>query len=74
MPTTNITVHLTEAEKQLLADHAKTLEMSISEFMRRAALAHVEDELDRATWEDAKHVFDADPQTLTADEVASKHL
>ncbi len=48
--------------------------MSISEFVRTAALSRIEDELDLVVWEDAKRELDADPTTLTADEVAAKYL
>lgn len=74
MATTTLTLRLAESEKQALADFARTFGMSVSEFVRTTALARIEDELDLAVWEDAKHEFDADPQTLTANEVAAKYL
>lgn len=74
MATTTVTLRLTESEKQLLADYAKTFGVSISEFVRTAALSRIEDELDLAIWEDAKREFDEDPQALTADEIAAKYL
>ena len=74
MATTTITLRLAESEKQVLADYAKTFGMSISEFVRTAALSRIEDELDLVAWEDAKREFDADPRTLSADEVAAKYL
>lgn len=74
MATTTVTLRLAESEKQVLADYAKTFGMSISEFVRTAALSRVEDELDLVTWEDAKREFDGDSETLSADEIAAKYL
>lgn len=74
MATTTVTLRLTESEKRLLADHAKMRGVSMSEFVRTAALSYVEDELDAVTWEDAKREFDDNPQTLTAAEITAKYL
>lgn len=74
MATTTITLRLAEAEKQVLSDYAKTFGMSISEFVRTAALARIEDELDLVAWESAEREFDAAPKTFTADEIAAKYL
>lgn len=74
MATTTLTLRLKESEKRVLADYAKTFGMSISEFVRTAALERIEDELDLATWENAKREFDTEPSTLTADEIAAKYL
>ena len=74
MATTTITLRLAESEKQAIADYARTFGVSISEFVRTAALSRIEDELDLAAWEEAKREFDQDPQTLTASEVAAKYL
>lgn len=74
MATTTITLRLAEAEKQALSDYAKTFGVSVSEFVRSAALSRLEDELDLAVWDDAKREFNEDPQTLTADEITAKYL
>jgi uncharacterized protein (DUF1778 family) len=74
MATTTVTLRLAESEKQVLAAYAKTLGMSISEFVRTAALSRIEDELDLVAWEEAKREHDGDPQVLTADEIAAKYL
>lgn len=74
MATTTLTLRLAESEKRVLADYAKTFGMSVSEFVRTTALARIEDELDLVVWEDAKREFDADPTTLSADEISSKYL
>lgn len=74
MSTTTLTLRLAEAEKQLLADYAKTFGMSISEFVRTTALERIEDELDLVAWKEAKREHDADPKVFTADEIAAKYL
>lgn len=74
MSTTTITLRLSEPEKQLLSDYARTFGVSISEFVRNAALSRIEDELDLVAWEDAKREFEHDPRTLTPDQIAAKYL
>lgn len=74
MATTTVTLRLAESEKQVLADYAKTFGMSISEFVRTAALSRIEDELDLVAWEEAKREFEKNPQTLSPDEIAAKYL
>lgn len=72
--TTTITLRLAESEKQALMDYAKTFGVSVSEFVRTAALSRIEDELDLVAWDAAKREFDADPRVLSADEMAAKYL
>ncbi|MGO3146077.1 MAG: type II toxin-antitoxin system RelB family antitoxin [Leucobacter sp.] len=74
MTTSTLTLRLAEKEKKLLADYAKTFGMSVSEFVRTSALEKVEDELDLRAWDEAKSQFDANPQSLTAEEIAAKYL
>lgn len=74
MATSTLTLRLDESEKRLLADYAKTFGMSLSEFVRTAALEKIEDELDLRVWDEAKSEFDANPQALTAQEIAAKYL
>ncbi len=74
MATTTMTIRLDKTEKALIADYAEAFGTSVSEFMRRAALEHIEDELDLKAWEDAKSEYDADPTTYSAAEIAQKYL
>lgn len=74
MSSTTMTIRLDAAEKQSIADFAKTFGMSVSEFMRRCALDRIEDELDLQTWREAKAEFDRDPVTISADDIAKKYL
>ena len=43
-------------------------------FWSKAALERIEDELDLKAWREAKAEFDANPETLTATEIAEKYL
>lgn len=74
MATSTLTLRLAESEKKLLADYAKAFGMSLSEFVRTSALEKIEDELDLRAWNEAKNEFDANPEALTADEIAAKYL
>lgn len=69
-----LTLRLAAEEKRLLADYARTFGMSVSEFVRTAALERIEEELDLVAWDEAKREHDADPQTLSAREIADKYL
>ncbi|WP_251212564.1 type II toxin-antitoxin system RelB family antitoxin [Adlercreutzia murintestinalis] len=74
MASTTMTIRLDAAEKQLVSDYAQTFGMSISEFIRDSVLEKIEDELDLRTWYEAKAEFDADPVSLSAEDVAKKYL
>ncbi|GAA1316521.1 DUF6290 family protein [Leucobacter albus] len=74
MTATTITLRLAKAEKQALVDYAKTFGMTVSEFVRTAALSLIEDELVLRVWEGVKREFDDTPQTLPASGAAAKHL
>ena len=74
MPSTTITIRLDEADKSLITDYAGAFGKTVSDFMREAALDHIEDELDLKAWEEAKREFDEDPVTFSAKEIAAKYL
>lgn len=74
MSSATMTIRMDSVEKNAIADYAKTFGMSVSEFMRRCALERIEDELDLQAWKEAKAEFDADPVTISADEIAKKYL
>lgn len=74
MSSATMTVRMDTAEKSLIASYAKVFGTSASEFMRRCALDRIEDELDLKAWEVAKAEFDADPETISAAEIAKKYL
>ena len=74
MTSTTMTIRMNDNEKNLITDYAKTFGTSASEFMRRCALERIEDELDLKAWKEAKAEFEADPITISADEIAKKYL
>lgn len=71
---TTLTVRMGVEERSLIGDYAKTFGMTASEFVRRAVLDRIEDELDLRDWYAAKAEFDADPEMISADEIARKFL
>lgn len=74
MSSATITIRMDSAEKSLISDYAKTFGTSVSDFMRRCVLEHIEDELDLEAWKQAKVEFDADPVTISATDIARKYL
>lgn len=74
MPPATMTVRLDSAEKSLISDYAAAFGTSVSEFVRTTVLERIEDELDLKAWEWAKAEFDADPQTISAAQIAEKYL
>ncbi len=74
MASATVTIRLGSEEKALISDYAAVFGTSISEFMRKAALERIEDELDLKDWEQAKAEFDSDPETISAAEIARKYL
>lgn len=74
MASTTITIRLDGEEKALISDYAAAFGISVSEFIRRVALEHLEDELDLQAWEKAKAEFEADPKTISSAEIAKKYL
>ena len=74
MASSTMTIRLDSKEKALISDYAAAFGTSVSEFMRKAALERIEDELDLKAWEEAKAEFEADPETISAAEIAKKYL
>lgn len=74
MASTTITIRLEGEEKALISDYAAAFGISVSEFIRRVVLEHLEDELDLQAWEKAKAEFEADPETIPSAEIANKYL
>lgn len=74
MASATMTIRLDSSEKALISDYATAFGTSVSEFMRKAALERIEDDLDLKAWEEAKAEFDADPVVISAAEIAGKYL
>lgn len=74
MSSTTMTIRLESEEKSLIADYAAAFGISVSEFMRKSAIERIEDELDLKAWEVAKAESDAEPEVISAAEIAKKYL
>lgn len=64
-----ISLRLNDEETQLIKTYARLNGLSVSEFMRQAALEHIEDEYDLSLYNEAIKAYNAHPETLSLDEV-----
>ena len=64
-----MTLRITDEDSRLIKDFAKLHGISASEFMRRAALEKIEDELDVRAAEKAYAEYLADPVTYSNEEM-----
>ena len=69
MQEATMSVRMSAAEKGLIADWAAANGTTASQFVRRAALDAIDDELDVKAYLAAEEEFEADPVTYTHDEV-----
>ncbi|MCI9129428.1 MAG: CopG family transcriptional regulator [Eggerthellaceae bacterium] len=74
MASSTMTIRLEASEKELISDYAAAFGMTLSEFVRQSILEKIEDELDLRDWYAAKAEFDADPEIISSEEIARKHL
>ena len=64
-----MTLRMNEEDSRLIKDYAKLHGITVSDFMRRAALEKIEDELDIRAAEKAYAEYLADPVTYSLDEI-----
>ena len=64
-----MTVRMGEEETRLIKDYARLHGITVSDFMRRAALEKIEDELDIRAAEKAYAEYLADPVTISLEEL-----
>ena len=64
-----ITVRMGDEETRLIKDYARLHGITVSDFMRRAALEKIEDELDIRAAEKAYAEYLADPVTISHEEL-----
>ena len=64
-----MTVRMGDEETRLIKDYARLHGITVSDFMRRAALEKIEDELDIRAAEKAYAEYLADPVTISLDEL-----
>jgi uncharacterized protein (DUF1778 family) len=64
-----MTLRINEEDAQLIRDYARLHGITVSEFLRRAALEKIEDELDIRVAEKAYADYLADPVTYSHEEM-----
>ncbi|MBO4298063.1 MAG: CopG family transcriptional regulator [Clostridia bacterium] len=64
-----MSIRMSEEDQKLIRDFAKLYNMTASEFIRRAVMEKIEDEVDISIAEQAYAEYKADPVTYTHDEV-----
>ena len=64
-----LTLRINEEDSQLIRDYARLHGITVSEFLRRAALEKIEDELDIRAAEKAYADYLADPVTYSHEEM-----
>ena len=64
-----MTLRISEEDSRLIQDYARLHGISVSEFLRRAALEKIEDELDIRAAEKAYAAYLADPVTTSHEEI-----
>jgi uncharacterized protein (DUF1778 family) len=64
-----MTLRINEEDSQLIRDYARLHGITVSEFLRRAALEKIEDELDIRAAEKAYADYLADPVTYSHEEM-----
>ena len=64
-----MTLRINEEDAQLIRDYARLHGITVSEFLRRAALEKIEDELDIRAAEKAYADYLADPVTYSHEEM-----
>ena len=64
-----MTVRMGDEETRLIKDYARLHGITVSDFMRRAALEKIEDELDIRAAEKAYAEYLADPVTISHEEL-----
>ncbi len=64
-----MSVRMSEADQKLIRDYAKLYNMTASEFIRRAVMEKIEDEVDIRVAEKAYEEYRANPATYTLDEI-----
>ncbi len=64
-----ISLRMNDDDTKLIKAYAKLNGISISEFMRKAALEYIEDEYDLNIYNEAIKSFRANPETYSLDEV-----
>lgn len=68
----SISIRLTEQENEMIKTFAKINNMSVSEFIRKAVMERIEDEIDLQDYQKAMADFKKNPVTYSMEEVAKE--
>jgi uncharacterized protein (DUF1778 family) len=69
MPSTTLTIRLSQEEKEFIRSYAELNRKSVAAVMLESVMDRIEDELDLKLYEKAKAEFEDNPVTYTLDEV-----
>lgn len=64
-----ISIRLSNEDTQLVKSYANLHGISVSEFVRRSILEHIEDELDLKAYNEAMEEYKKNPKTYSLEEV-----
>lgn len=64
-----ISIRLSNEDTQLVKSYANLHGISVSEFVRRSILEHIEDELDLKAYDEAMEEYKKNPKTYSLEEV-----
>lgn len=68
----SISIRLNEQENELIKNIAKINNLSVSEFIRKAVMERIEDEIDLQDYKKAMDNFKKNPVTYSMDDVAKE--
>lgn len=68
----SISIRLNEQENEMIKTFAKINNMSVSEFIRKAVMVRIEDEIDLQDYQKAMADFKKNPVTYSMEEVAKE--
>ncbi len=68
----SISIRLNEQENEMIKTFAKINNMSVSEFIRKAVMERIEDEIDLQDYQKAMADFKKNPVTYSMEEVAKE--
>lgn len=68
----SISIRLNEQENEMIKTFAKINNMSVSEFIRKAVMERIEDEIDLQDYQKAMADFKNNPVTYSMEEVAKE--
>lgn len=67
-----VTLRMSEEDSRLIRSYAKLQGVTVSDFLRRAALEKIEDEIDLEIAARARAEYEADPQSVSHEELGRR--